>query len=627
MIFRPSGAAVLLCAAVTSSLSCTSSQGAAASPTAASQAGAVGPSAAAAPAPAADDPKVFVKRVNEELKDLIVRASTAEWIKSTYITDDSERNAAWANEAVMAYLTDAIKKAAQFKDVKTDPETERMLYLLRVSSALPAPSDPAKRRELAQIASRLEGLYGKGKYCGKDGKGTCRDLLELEKVMAESRSSDQLLEAWNGWHSIAPEMRPLYQRLVGLTNEGAREIGFSDLGRLWRSGYDMSPEAFEQETDRLWEQVKPLYVDLHCYVRAQLQKKYGKERVPDGEPIPAHLLGNMWAQDWANVYSLVEPYKGASSIDVTAAIRRQKRDWKWMVKTSEAFFTSLGMNELPETFWERSLFTKPRDREVVCHASAWDVTYSGDLRIKMCIQPTHEDLVVIHHELGHVYYFNYYHTLPVLFQNGANEGFHEAIGDALALSITPGYLVQLGLADSLPKDQKGLINVQMRDALAKVAFLPFGKLIDQWRWDVFAGKTSPSDYNASWWRLREKYQGVSTPVPRSEQDFDPGAKYHIPANVPYTRYFLAHLLQFQFHRALCQASGHRGPLHECSIYGNKEAGARLKTLLEMGASKPWPDALAVLTGERQMDATALLDYFRPLQGWLSEQNKGRRCGW
>src|SRR5918996_2345297 len=576
MIFHPSGAAALLCAAVTSSMSCTASQGAAASPGAASQ---------------PDDPKAFVKRVNEDLKDLIVRAATAEWIKSTYITDDSERNAAWANEAVMAYLTDAIKKAAQFKDVKTDPETERMLYLLRVSSALPAPSDPAKRRELAQIASRLEGLYGKGKYCGKDGKGTCRDLLELEKVMAESRSSDQLLEAWNGWHSIAPEMRPLYQRLVGLTNEGAREIGFPDLGRLWRSGYDLSPEAFEKETDRLWEQVKPLYVDLHCYVRAQLQKKYGKERVPDGRPIPAHLLGNMWAQDWANVYSLVEPYKGASSIDVTAAIRRQKRDWKWMVKTSEAFFTSLGMNELPETFWERSLFTKPRDREVVCHASAWDVTYSGDLRIKMCIQPTQEDLVTIHHELGHVYYFNYYHTLPVLFQNGANEGFHEAIGDALALSITPGYLVQLGLADSLPKDQKGLINVQMRDALAKVAFLPFGKLIDQWRWGVFPGKTSPPVYNASWWRLRQKYQGVSAPVPRSEQDFDPGAKYHIPANVPYTRYFLARLLQFQFHRALCRAAGQTGPLYQCSIYGSAEAGKRLQDMLALGLSRPWPEAL------------------------------------
>jgi peptidyl-dipeptidase A len=624
---RRGGAAVALCASLTASLSCSSSRSGSisASPSSAPPPGVAGAPKAGRGTP--EEARSFVKRANADLKDLLRRVSTAEWIKSTYITDDTEQSAAWANEALMAYLSEAIKEATRFKEVKVDPETERMLYLLRVSSTLPAPSDPVKRKELAAIAAKLEGTYGKGKYCGKDGKGKCRDLQELENVMAESRRYDELLDAWTGWHSISPEMRPLYEKLVGLSNEGAREIGYPDLGALWRSGYDMSPEAFEKETDRLWEQVKPLYVDLHCYVRAQLQKKYGKDKVPEGKPIPAHLLGNMWAQEWPNVYGLVEPYRGASSVDVTAALKRQKHDPRWMVKTGEAFFTSLGMNELPKSFWERSLFTKPKDRDVVCHASAWDITYAGDVRIKMCIQSTQEDLVTIHHELGHIYYYNYYHTLPALFQSGANDGFHEAIGDALTLSITPAYLKKLGLAEAVPKDQKGLINVQMRDALEKVAFLPFGKLIDQWRWDVFARKTAPSEYNAAWWRLRETYQGVSAPVPRSEGDFDPGAKYHIPANVPYTRYFLARILQFQFHRALCKAAGHQGPLHECSIYGNKEAGLRLRGLLEMGASKPWPEALAVLTGERQMDATALLDYFKPLRGWLAEQNKGRRCGW
>lgn len=586
------------------------------------------PAATQAPAQATpEEAKQFVQRLNEDLKRLYTKQATAEWIKSTYITDDTERNAASVNEEVMAYVTQAIKDSRRFDGLKLDADTARMLHLLRVSSALPAPSDPQKRSELATVAAKLEGLYGKGKYCGKDGKAPCKDLQELSKVMAKSHNYNELLDAWTGWHSISQPMRPLYSRLVTLSNEGAQEIGFSDLGELWRSGYDMSPADFEKESQRLWGQVKPLYDDLHCYVRSRLAKTYGADKVPAGKAIPAHLLGNMWAQEWTNVYPLVEPYKGQASLDVDAALKAQKYDATKMVKTGEAFFKSLGLKELPQTFWERSQFTKPRDRDVVCHASAWDVTYGNDLRIKMCIEGTEEDLVTIHHELGHDYYYTYYYNLPVLYQAGANDGFHEAIGDALTLSITPGYLKQLGLLKDVTKNDKNLINLQMKDALEKVAFLPFGLLIDQWRWDVFSGKVTPADYNKAWWALREKYQGVAAPLARSETDFDPGAKYHIPANVPYMRYFLARILQFQFHKALCDAAGFKGALHECSVYGNKEAGNRLRAMLEMGASKPWPEALYAMTGTRQMDATPMLEYFAPLRTWLQEQNKGQKCGW
>ena len=586
------------------------------------------PAAPAEPALTAADARQFATRVNDELKRLWVKQSTAEWIKATYITDDTERNAATINEEVLAYLNQSIKQAARFKDVQgLDADTARTLHLLRVSSSLAAPDDAAKRAELAAVAARLEGIYGKGKYCGKDGKAPCRDLEELSDVMATSRDYNTLLEAWTGWHSVSPPMRPLYERLVTISNEGAREIGFSDLGALWRSGYDMPPEDFEKEAQRLWGQVKPLYDDLHCYVRGRLARQYGEDKVPAGQAIPAHLLGNMWAQEWNNIYALVEPYKGQPSLDVDAELKKQKYDPVRMVKMGEGFFTSLGLKPLPETFWQRSQFTKPRDREVVCHASAWDVTFDNDLRVKMCIKPTEEDLVTIHHELGHNYYFTYYYQLPALYQQGANDGFHEAIGDAITLSITPGYLKQMGLLKDVPKGDKGLINLQMKDAMEKVAFLPFGLLVDQWRWQVLSGRTGPQDYNKAWWELREKYQGVRPPVERSETDFDPGAKYHVPANVPYTRYFLARVLQFQFHRALCQAAGQKGALHECSIYGNKEAGKRLQAMLEMGASKPWPDALEALTGQRQMDASALLEYFTPLRSWLQEQNKGQKCGW
>ncbi len=577
--------------------------------------------------PTAAEAKAFVTKVNDELKNLWVRQSNADWIRNTYITDDTEQASTWANEATMAYLANAIKEAAQFDGVKVDAETGRMLYLLKVASTVPAPSDAKQREELASISAKLEGLYGKAKYCGKDGKGKCREILELTETMAKSRNYDELLDAWTGWHSTAVASKPLYERMVEISNEGAKEIGYKNVGDLWRSGYDMSPADFEKETNRLWDQLRPLYDQLHCYVRARLSKFYGADKVALDKPIPAHLLGNLWAQEWQNVYSLVEPYKVSTALDVDAGLKAQNYDPKKLVKLGESFFTSLGLDPLPATFWERSQFTKPQDREVVCHASAWDVTYNNDLRIKMCIKVNEEDLITVHHELGHDYYFHQYYMLPALYQQGANDGFHEAIGDTMALSVTPAYLKNLGLIQAVPTDEKGLINVQLKDALDKVAFLPFGLLIDQWRWDVFSGKIKPANYNAAWWALRKKYQGVDTPVARSESDFDPGAKYHIPANVPYTRYFLARILQFQFHRALCKTAGHTGPLHTCSIYGNKDAGAKLKAMLALGASKPWPEALYAMTGERQMDAGAMADYFAPLYTWLKEQNKGMTCGW
>ena len=578
------------------------------------------------PKPTLADAQSFVAKTNDELNALWTQAARVEWVMNTYITYDTELLAAKANEDVLAYTSGAIQESAAFDDLTLDEETERQIRLLKVSSALPAPSDPDKRKRLATIASKLTSIYGKGKYC-REGEAECRDLGELSKVLATSRDYDELLDAWKGWRTISRPMRPMYEEFVDLANQGAKEIGFDDLSALWRSGYDMPPEAFEAESERLWQQVKPLYEDLHCYVRAKLGKQYGTDKVPAKGRIPAHLLGNMWAQEWMNVYELVKPYQTKSKLDVTKALNAKKYDSLKMVRMAESFFTSLGMDALPKSFWERSMFTKPKDRDVVCHASAWDVDYAGDLRIKMCIKVDEEDLITIHHELGHNYYFMYYNTLPYLYQNGAHDGFHEAIGDALALSVTPAYLKQVGILDSVPKDDKGLINLQLKEALDKVAFLPFGKLIDQWRWDVFSQKVSPSTYNQAWWSLREKYQGVEAPLSRTEDDFDPGAKFHIPANVPYTRYFLARILQFQFHKAMCDAAGHTGPLHECSIYGNAEAGKRLKAMLALGASKPWPQALAVLTGKGEQDAGPLLEYFAPLQGWLKKENANRTCGW
>lgn len=573
-----------------------------------------------------DGGREFIAQVNAELKRLYANAEQAGWVAMTYITDDTEALAARAQEELMAYSSQAVADSMKYDIARCDQETARALHLLRVNDAMPAPMAPARRSELAALSSKLSGAYGKGKWCGKDGKGQCRELPELEKVLNTERNWDKLLDAWAGWHTVGAPMKADYARMSALINEGARDMGFADAGTLWRSGYDMAPEAFAAETDRLWHELKPLYDDLHCYVRGKLEKAYPGKMPADGT-IPAHLLGNMWAQEWNNIYKYVEPYPGHVNLNVDSALKKQKYDPKKMAKTAEDFFISIGLDPLPATFWERSMFQKPRDRAVVCHASAWDVNFSGDLRIKMCIEPTEEDLITLHHELGHLYYYHAYDHLPVLFQSGANDGFHEAIGDAIALSMTPAHFKELGLLKKVPEDEKALINVQMKAALEKIAFLPFGLMIDQWRWKVFSGEVTPENYNEAWWKLRHDYQGVSSPDVRPADAFDPGAKYHIPAGVPYMRYFLARILQFQFHKALCDAAGFQGPLHKCSIYGNKAAGAKLNAMLKMGASRPWPDALEAVDGTRRISTSAILEYFQPLQKWLREQNKGKTCGW
>lgn len=576
----------------------------------------------------------FVEAAEAELSALLMAAERAAWVQATYITEDTQAIAAAANEEFLAAASRNAKAAARFDGLDLPYDVARRLKILKLGGSLAAPSDPELTRELAGIAAGLEAAYGSGKWCpaGRDGLAGdtsgdgCLDLEEMTVIQAESRDAAQLLEVWTGWHAVAPPMRADYRRFVELANQGARELGFADTGAMWRSGYDLPPDEFAAELDRLWGQVRPLYEALHCHVRAELREHYGAGTVPADGPIPAHLLGNMWAQSWDNVYELVAPPDADPGYDLTERLEAEGYDALRMVRSGEAFFSSLGFAPLPETFWQRSLFTKPADRDVVCHASAWDLDQRDDLRIKMCIKVTAEDFRTVHHELGHNYYQRAYKELPFLYRNSANDGFHEAIGDTVALSVTPAYLVSIGLLDAEPDPSKDL-GLLMRDALDKVAFLPFGLLIDQWRWQVFSGAVPPERYNEAWWELRRKYQGLAPPFERSEADFDPGAKYHIPANTPYTRYFLAHVLQFQFHRDLCRIAGYQGPLNRCTIYGSAAAGERLARLLEMGQSRPWPEALAVVSGSGEMDATAILDYFAPLKAWLDEQNAGRQCGW
>jgi peptidyl-dipeptidase A len=579
-----------------------------------------------AAAPTVADAQAFMDHAEAELLKIGVLQERAQWVQETYITDDTELLAASEDERVIARTTQLIDESKRFDSLKLPADLRRKFLLLRLGLTMPAPKDARLREELTQVAASLDGSYGKGKYCPGGDKEPCFGIDDLDEKLAKSRDPKEIAELWTGWHKVGAPMRDRYARFVELSNQGARELGFADTGVLWRAGYDMTPEQFSADLERVWAEVAPLYAELHTYVRRKLIQKYGAVAQRKDGMIPAHLLGNMWAQEWGNIYDLVAPPAAPASYDIGEILQQRKTTAKQVVQYGEGFFKSLGLEALPDTFWQRSMLTRPADRDVVCHASAWHVDFDQDVRLKVCLHDTTDDFVTVHHELGHIYYFLAYRKQPFLFRNGANDGFHEAIGDAIALSITPEYLKQLGLIEKIPPPEADL-PLLLRTAMDKIAFLPFGLMIDKWRWEVFSGQVKPADYNKAWWRLREQYQGVAPPVDRTEADFDPGAKYHIPANTPYARYFMARIYQFQFYRAMCRAAGYTGPLNRCSFFGSKAAGDKLQAMLELGQSKPWPEAMKAMTGEERIDASAMVEYFQPLLTWLKEQNKGEKTGW
>jgi peptidyl-dipeptidase A len=574
----------------------------------------------------AADAKAFLENANQTLLKFGILGNQGGWVAQNFITDDTAAlNARISQESIEAIVKFA-KGTTKFDGLALPDSERRQMNVLKTSLVMVTPSEPKEAEELTKIMARLEADYGTGKWCKDSSKAdTCLNIDQITEIMARSRDEKRLREVWEGWHTISPKMKTDYARFVELSNKGSKELGFADTGAMWRMKYDMPPEAFSKELDRLWVQVQPLYLKLHAYVRMKLREKYG-DVVPEKGAIPAHLLGNIWAQEWENVYPLVSPKNSDIGYSLDDILKKRRMSALDMVRAGERFYTSLGFEPLPKSFWERSLFVRPKDRDVVCHASAWDLDLEADVRIKMCINPTAEDFTTIHHELGHNFYQRAYMTQPVILRDSANDGFHEAIGDTIALSVTPEYLVKIGLLNAAP-DASHDTGLLLRMALERFAFLPFALVIDQWRWRVFSGEVAPAAYNKAWWDLRLKYQGVAPVSPRGEEFFDPGAKYHVPDNTPYMRYFLARILQFQFHRALSKTAGCTMPLHRCSIFESKEAGRRLNTVLSMGMSKPWPDALEALTGSREMDATAILDYFAPLSAWLDQQLAGKPTGW
>jgi peptidyl-dipeptidase A len=574
-------------------------------------------------APTAAEARAFVAKAESDLAAEDVYQNHANWVQATYINTDTDFLVARATAEATDMGVRYAKGATRFDHVKLDGTTRRKLDLIKRALTLPASAKPGASQELADIRARLDSDYSTAKFVYN---GKTLTLDDMEDILRTSRDPNETRTLWEGWRAVSsPQMKGDYVRLVTLANAGSRELGYADTGALWRSWYDMPPDAFAAKTDALWHQVEPLYNKLHCYVRAKLNTKYGAAVQPATGPIREDLTGNMWGQEWENIYDIVKPQNVSLGYNLTASLVAHGYDPVKMVHVADNWYQSIGFAPEPATFWERSLITRPRDREVVCHASAWDVDDKSDLRLKGCIIVTGEDFFTVHHELGHNMYQRAYSDQPFLFQDGANDGFHEAIGDFAGLNaLTPEYLKRLGLIDTVPGPDAD-IPYLLDMALNKVPILPFALIVDKWRWGVFSGAITPEHYNAAWWDLVAKYQGLVPPGVRPAGAFDPGAKYHIASNTPYTRYFLADIYEFQFYRAACRLAGWNGPLNRCSIYGNKDVGAKFNAMLKMGHSKPWPEALAAFSGERDIDASAIVDYFAPLSAWLDQENAGQVC--
>ncbi|XP_048222837.1 angiotensin-converting enzyme-like protein Ace3 [Perognathus longimembris pacificus] len=508
-----------------------------------------------------------------------------------------------------------------------DPVVKRMLSKLQDIDKAALPKD--ELLEYNKLLAYMETAYSMGQVCMSEGP--CVTLeSDLEEIMATSRNEKELLWAWQGWHdTVGRQLRPLFGRYVQLSNKAANLNGYDDMGDLWRAKYES--DTLEDDLEDLFEELKPLYLNLHAYVRRSLFHHYGPDMIDLRGPIPAHLLGNMWAQSWVKILDLVLPYPKKPPEDITKNMKGQHWKPEKMFQEADTFFTSLGLISVPNEFWKKSMLEKPTDgREVECHTSAWNFHKDNDFRIKKCTEVTIEDLLSIFHQMGHIQYFLQYQNHSILFRAGANPAFEEAVGLVIALSASSHkYLLNRGLLSYQHQDPEEEINFMMGIALEKIAFIPFSYLVDVFRWRVFDGSIQEEFYNQEWWNLRLKLQGLCPPIPRSEEEFDPGAKFHIPANVPYIRYFLSLVLQFQFHEALCKASGHSGPLHRCNIFNSKVAGNILGNVLKLGSSKPWPLVLKKLTGKSKVSAEPLMTYFKPLLNWLVNENvqKGEVLGW
>ena len=523
-----------------------------------------------APQLTAADAEAFLAEAEVRLLELWSAHRRAAWVDQRFATGDTANISAAARRERLDGTARLAHDAARFDGVELGGALRRKLRLLRTTPAPVGPAAPELRQELWDVLAGLERAYDRAAACTVQ-RAACLDPPALERLFAESRETDERLDAWLGWRRSAAPGRPAYRRFVELANAGARELGFADAGARRRAAYDLPPEALGAELDRAWNDLRPLYESLHCLVRERLGETYGTAVAPPDAAIPAHLLASPWGGRWDELHDLVRTRDRDLWDDLTRSLERRRVDAAAMAGLGERFFRSLGLGALPATFRERSLLVPPAEPERACRPGAWHIDAGADVRLRMCVEGTGADFVTVHEMLGRAHYQWAYRFQDPLFRGGAAAGaFEVAVGGAMGLSMTPGYFVRAGLIERAPAADD--IDVLLRRALDALAYVPFGLAVDRWRRGVFSGAVGVEAYNRTWWDLRRAYQGVGPAAPRSEAAFDPGAEAPVALNRRVLPGVIGRILQFQVHRALCEAAGDTRPLHRCTVFESPEAG-------------------------------------------------------
>lgn len=570
----------------------------------------------------------YLQNLNKAIAKHTNKETEASWNYASNINDENERIKNEVSAEVAKFMKEVSKDIQKFNwRTYESPDMRRQFKMLSKLGYAALPE--SEYNEYLEVMSTMESNFAKVRVCDFKDEKKCDLSLEpeIEERIRKSRDPKELEYYWRAFYDKAgTPLRATFEKYVELNTKAAKLNNFTSGAELWLDEYE--DPTFEKQLEDIFSEIRPLYLQIHGYVRYRLNKHYGDDIVPPKGPLPMHLLGNMWAQQWSEIAELVSPFPDKPLVDVTQEMVKQGYTPKKMFEMGDDFFTSMGLKKLPTAFWEKSVLEKPTDgRDLICHASAWDFYLVDDVRIKQCTRVTMDQFFTVHHELGHIQYFLQYQHLPFVYRTGANPGFHEAVGDVLSLSVsTPKHLERVNLLKNYKRDDEARINQLFLTALDKIVFLPFAFTMDKYRWALFRGQVPKDQWNCAFWKLRDEYSGIEPPVVRTEKDFDAPAKYHVSADVEYLRYLVSFIIQFQFYKSACIKAGQYDPtnpelpLDNCDIYGSKAAGDALHAMLSLGASKAWPDALEAFNGERTMTGKAIAEYFEPLRVWLEAEN-------
>lgn len=566
------------------------------------------------------DAQAYLDSYAAEFQRLYYASAQAEWESNTRIVAGDSSNAVRtkaANEAYARFVgsvanIERIRGFLTQKDRLTTIQVRQFEAMLYAAANQPQTVPDVVRRRIAAETQQTETLYGYTFMV--DGKAVTPN--QIDSTLRSSKDIADRRAYWEASKAVGPTLKPGIMNLRDLRNQTVQALGYPDFFTYQVSDYSMTTDEMLQMTDNLLRQIRPLYRELHTWARYELAKRYA---VPVPEQLPAHWLSNRWGQNWSD---LVSPSDGPSPDDAFKG-----KTAEWVVRSSEDFYKSLGFSALPTSFYEKSsLYPLPADASYKknTHASAWHLDLENDLRSLMSVEPNAYWWETSHHELGHIYYYVSYTRpeIPLVLRSGANRAYHEAIGSLIGLASTQRpFLVGRGLVTaSAGGDGRTQL---LREALNYIVFMPWSAgVMTRFEHELYARNLPADQWNARWWELARRYQGIVPPTARGEQFADGLTKTHINDDPgQYYDYALSFALLFQMHNHIAKNILNQDP-RNTNYYGNTGVGDFLRTLMAPGASRPWRDVLRETTGQ-ELNANAMMEYFAPLYGWLQEQNRGR----